>query len=170
MKKFENQNGFLHELYVRRYLILISLLFAIFAVAVQGVRPAPDAKVKFVTSVAYGNGYHKADIAARCEVLDVYDEADFNKISAYDRDATGKTRDFIVHEGTYLNRGEVYYIYLPSRGRLSNCAVFCDTSWDWGYMVQTFFIAAVLGYVVLVVILVLLGSLGAFSQERNLES
>ena len=145
---------------------MVSLVIAFVTVAIKGVRPAPDAKVKFVTSVAYGDGYQAADVAARCEIIEVYNEDNFQKIAVYDKSKPGNVKDFYVSKGTYLDKGEVYYIYYPTPG---GHAVFRDTSWDWDYITWTFILSAIIGYGVVAFLLVIIGSLIAASQERHLE-
>ena len=163
MEKNENQRGFLHALYVRRYLILASCVLAL-VVVMFNVRPKPDAKVRFVTSVAYGDGFQPAVYTARCEVLEVYDREDFANIAAYKEMNAGKVKDFYVSKGTYLNKGEVYYIRKPDNRRT---AIFYDESWDWEYMTKVFLISAFLWYVALVAVLVILGLAGVISKEEN---
>ena len=169
MQKKEFESSFLNGLYARRYLILVTLLCAFITVAFKGVRPAPDAKVKFTESVAYGDGYDRAEVVARCEVLEVYDWTDFNRINVYKAIVGENIKDFFVNEGTYLKSGEVYYMYRPPKGSLNNRAIFKDSSWDWGYMAKVFFYSAILEYFALAIVLLVIGSLGAYVYEKNLD-
>lgn len=168
MKKIKDQEGFLSELYARRYLILAALLCGIVAVAIKGVRPAPDAKVRFEQSVPFDFSPYSLDCAARCQVLEVYDQDDFKKIVVY-RSLSDSLKDFYVSQGPALVEGEIYYIYRPAPGKLSNRAIFRDTAWDWGHIAWVFCITAIISYIVLVLLLTVLASVVCVNEEKILE-
>lgn len=169
MKKKEFQNSFLNGLYERRYLIITALVFAFFTVALIGVRPAPDAKVKFIRYISCGGEYQNSEFVARCKVLKIYNPFNFYRISKRNTAYEENIKEFFVNSGTCLKRGETYYIYRPPKGSLNNRAIFRDSSWNWGYMTKTFLLSAIIWYVVLEVVLLLLGSLGTCFYEKNLD-